>query len=82
MKYDKWMKTKNQATESGLADSILFQSNLTALGCLQAKTCVTALAACADLGAAVGGAALHANPLLQEASFGLGKALSHTSAPT
>lgn len=76
------MKTKNQATESGLADSILFQSNLTALGCLQAKTCVTALAACADLGAAVGGAALHANPLLQEASFGLGKALSHTSAPT
>jgi hypothetical protein len=76
------MKVKNQAIESGLADSILFQSNLTALGCLQAKTFVTALAACADLSAAVGGAALHANPLLQEASFGLGKALSHTSAPT
>lgn len=76
------MKVKNQAIESGLADSILFQSNLTALGCLQAKTFVTALAAYADLGAAVGGAALHADPLLQEASLCLGKALSHTGAPT
>ena len=76
------MKVKNQAIESGIADSILFQSNLTALGCLQAKTCVTALAACADLCASVRGAALHANPLLQEASLGLGKALSHTGAPT
>ena len=76
------MNTKNQATESGLADSILFQSNLTTLGSLQAKTCVTALTAYADLGAAVGGAALHADPLLQEASLCLGKALSHTGAPT
>ena len=76
------MNTKNQATESGLADSILFQSNLTTLGSLQAKTLVSALSADTNLGATVSGTALHANPLVEQTSLCLWKALSHTGAPT
>jgi len=66
----------------GAAESNSLKSRTSALGSFLPQAGITALAADANLGSAVSSTALHADPLLQEASLGLGKSLSHTGAPT